>query len=305
MSRRGWLLFVAASVIWGIPYLLIKVAVRHVEPSVVVFGRTAIGAVVLLPVAIGRRQIRPVLAEWRWLLAYVAVEIAGPWVLLSDAERKLPSSLSGLLVSAVPLVGAVLVWLTPGSERLTRLRLLGLVVGISGVAMLLGLDVHGATAWPVVEVGFVAVGYALGPWIAAHRLSHVPLLGMVSMSLGLCAIVYLPVAVAQAPASAPGARVTASIVTLGVVCSALGFVVFLGLIAETGPHRATLITYVNPAVAVVLGVVFLGEGFGVSTAAGFVLILAGCALATRRGRQAGEPPELAASPGVPYQPSPD
>jgi len=299
MSRRGWVLFTAMSVIWGIPYLLIKVAVRDLEPATLVCARTAIGALVLLPVAAARHELRPVLARWRSVVAYTVVELAVPWVLLSDAERRLPSSLSGLLVAAVPLAGALIV-LAGGrrlrtssrEERLHPGRVIGLLVGIGGVAALLGLDVGATTTRSVAEVGVVVVGYAIGPMIAARRLSDLPRLGVVSASLALCALAYLPLALTELPRAVPGWQVLASTTILGVVCTAIAFVVFFALIAATGPSRATLITYVNPAVAVILGVAFLGESFGVGTAIGFALILAGCWLATRQP----SPPSLPQPP---------
>jgi drug/metabolite transporter (DMT)-like permease len=290
MSRRGWALFAAVSVLWGIPYMLIKVAVGDLDPAVLVFFRTAIGAVVLVPVAAGRRQLRPVLAAWRPLVVYTVVELAIPWVLLSDAERRLPSSLSGLLVSAVPLVtaaAALVVGVRPGGGRSDRLSVtgtVGLLVGLAGVAALLGLDIHGGQALSVGEVGVVVVGYALGPVLAARYLGHLPSIGVVAASLLLCCLGYLPVAVLQMPGRLPGAGVVASTVVLGVACTAVAFVLFFALIAEAGPTRATLVTYLNPAVAVVLGVAFLGESFGLGTGLGFALIIAGCWLATRRTR---------------------
>lgn len=291
MTRRGWLLFAAMSVIWGIPYLLIKVAVRDLDPAVLVCARTGIGASVLVPLAAWRRQLRPVIGCWRAVLAYTAVELAVPWVLLSNAERRLPSSLSGLLVAAVPLVTATVTALAASplgrsrtQDRVGMAGFAGVAVGLVGVVVLLGLDVRTGDTSAVAEVGVVVVGYALGPMIAARHLGHLPRLGVVAVSLAACALAYLPAAVVEAPARVPGRSVVAATVVLGVVCTALAFVLFFALIAEAGPARATLITYVNPAVAVILGVGFLGEGFGLGTAAGFALILAGCWIATRRPR---------------------
>src|SRR3954471_21743756 len=144
LSRRGWILFLSMSVIWGVPYLLIKVAVDVLHPDVVVFGRTLVGAALLLPFAAFRRELRPVLAHWRPLLVFAFVEITAPWLLLTEAERKVTSSFAGLLVAVVPLVGAVLAALTAASDRLNRKRLIGLLVGFSGVAALLGIDLSGA-----------------------------------------------------------------------------------------------------------------------------------------------------------------
>jgi drug/metabolite transporter (DMT)-like permease len=286
MSRRGLVLFAAMCVIWGIPYLLIKVAVGEVSPVALVFFRTASGALLLVPVAAARGHIRPLLPYWRVIAVYTVIEIGLPWVLLSDAERKLTSSLSGLLVAAVPLIGAVIASLM-GHERLDARRLTGLLVGLAGVAALLGLDVGSGSAPAVVEIGVVAVCYAVGPLIISRRLTHLPALGVVAASLALGAIAYAPAAAFQMPGHMPGGNVLAALALLSVVCTAIAFVVFFALIAEVGPVRATVITYVNPAVAVALGVLLLAEPFTVGTAIGFVLILAGCVLATRRS---GAPP---------------
>jgi drug/metabolite transporter (DMT)-like permease len=289
VTRRGWLLFSLMSIIWGIPYLLIKVAVRHVTPATLVFARTGIGASILLPLAAVRGELRPLLAHWRPLVAYTIVELAIPWVLLSSAERRLSSSLSGLLVAAVPLVGTVASRATGDRERVGAVGMIGLVVGLVGVTALVGLDVSGAQLGWVAAVAVVVVGYAIGPLILARRLGDLPGLGVVAASLGLCALAYLPFAISQRPPSVPPGRVVAAIVALGVVCTALAFILFFRLIGEIGPVRATIITYVNPAVAVGLGVVFLREHFTAGTGVGFVLVLGGSFLATRR-HPVGESP---------------
>jgi drug/metabolite transporter (DMT)-like permease len=283
VTRRGSLLFAAMCVIWGLPYLLIKVAVRDLTPATLVFCRTGIGAAILVPIAAARGELRPVIARWRPLVAYTIVELAIPWVLLSTAEERLPSSLSGLLVAAVPLVGAVLSRSLKDREPLGGRGVLGLFIGLAGVSALVGFDVSGADAGSVAIVAFVVVGYAIGPLILAHALSDLPTLGVVAWSLALCAGAYAPFALTHLPTKTPPARVFGDVIVLGVVCTALAFVLFFHLIGEIGPVRATVITYVNPAVAVVLGVVFLHEGFGVATAVGFALILLGSVLATGVG----------------------
>ena len=289
MTRRGWLLFSLMSVIWGIPYLLIKVAVRHITPATLVFARTGIGALILLPLAIGRGELRPLIPHWRPLVAYTVVELAVPWVLLSSAERRLSSSLSGLLVAAVPLVGTVVSRATGDGEPVGITGMAGLLIGLVGVTALVGLDVSGADLGWVAAMAVVVVGYAIGPLILARRLGRLPGLGVVAASLGLCSLVYLPLAVLQWPSSVPPGRVVAAVIALGVVCTALAFILFFQLIGEVGPVRATIITYVNPAVAVALGVVFLSERFSLGTGIGFVLVLLGSFLATRRHR-VGESP---------------
>jgi drug/metabolite transporter (DMT)-like permease len=288
LSRKAWLLFVAMCVIWGLPYLLIRVSVHTVTPAFLVFMRTFIGACLLLPFAIWRRQLRAVLPFWLPLVAYTLVEIAIPWVLLSEAERTITSSLSGLLIAAVPLVGTVIARASGAQERLRRVQLVGLLVGLLGVSAVLGFDVGGMTVAAGLEMVVVIVCYAAGPQILARQLSHLPGLSVVACSLTLAAIAYLPIALIQRPDSWPPGKVVASIAILGVVCTAAGFIVFFQLIQQIGPVRATVITYVNPAVAVLLGVAVLHEHFTVGTAFGFALILCGSAFATR-GRRSPKP----------------
>jgi len=286
MNRRGALLFAAMCVIWGIPYLMIRVAVRELAPVTLVFFRTAIGAVLLTPVAAYRGELRPLLTRWKPLLAYTAVEVAVPWVLLARAETKLTSSLTGLLIAAVPLVGALIVTLTGDRERLGGRRWIGLLVGIAGVAALVGLDVGQVDFVALAEIGLVAVGYALGPIILSRSMSGLPPYGVVASSLLLSALVYLPFAATRWPATSPSAHVIESVVGLAVVCTALAFLIFFALIAEVGPVRAMVITYINPAVAAVLGVTLLSEHLTTGMVIGFALVLAGCVLATGRGVEA-------------------
>jgi drug/metabolite transporter (DMT)-like permease len=293
VSRRGWLLFAAMSVIWGIPYLLIKVAVEEISPATLVLARTSVAALLLMPIALARGQVRPLLAHWRPLVLYTAIEICFPWLLLGYAEQRLSSSLTGLLVAAVPLVGAALARYGPADDPLDARRVLGLLVGLAGVGALVGFEVQVDDTRAVVAVAVVAVSYAVGPLILARSLTELPGMGVVAVSLLLCAIVYVPAGVAQAPAQWPSGQVIAAVLTLAVVCTALAFLVFFRLIAEIGPARATVITYVNPAIALLLGVVVLSEKVTLATCAGFGLILLGSVLATGRsgsGDVLGGPP---------------
>ena len=286
MTRRGAVLFAVMCVIWGIPYLMIRVAVRELAPVTLVFLRTAIGALLLTPVAAYRGELRPLLARWKPLLVYTAVEVAIPWVLLARAETKLTSSLTGLLIAAVPLVGALIVTLTGERERLGARRWVGLLVGIAGVAALVGLDVGAVDVAALVEIGLVAVGYAVGPIILSRSMSQLPPYGVVASSLLLTAIVYLPFAAARRPSGLPSAHVIESVLGLAAICTALAFLVFFALIAEVGPVRATVITYINPAVAAVLGVTLLSEHLTGGMVVGFALVLLGCVLATGRAAEA-------------------
>lgn len=284
MSRRAWLLFAAMAVIWGVPYLLIKIAVAEVTPATLVLLRTAVAAVILMPIAAVRGDLRPLLPRWRWIVAYTFVEVAAPWVFLADAEQRLSSSLAGLLIAGVPLVGSILVWLVGGDDRPDARRVTGLIVGFVGVALIVGLDVATDDLFAVGEVGLVVVGYAIGPMIIARRLRDAPTVGVVAASLGITALAYAPIGIAQLPARMPSTQVLLSVAFLGLVCTALAFLLFFALIAEVGPIRATIIAYVNPAVALVLGVLLLQEPFTVGIALGFALIAFGSFVATRRAR---------------------
>ncbi|GAA0270368.1 DMT family transporter [Actinomadura nitritigenes] len=308
MSRRGWLLFALMSVLWGIPYLMIKVAVGGVSVPVLVFARTALGALVLVPLAArSGGGLAPVRRHWRPLLAFTAVEILGPWALLSDAEHRLTSSMTGLLIAAVPIIGVVLARLTGDAERLGPVRWAGLLVGLAGVGVLAGPHLGGGSAWAIGEVMLVAIGYSIAPMIATRRLQDLPSLHMAAGSLTIAAVVYAVPAALTWPDAVPRGRVLAALGGLGLVCTALAFMVFFELIREAGTSRAMVFTYVNPAVAVVAGVLLLGEPLTGTIIASFALILGGSVLATVRrapaaaAASAAEPPAggaLAADAGV-------
>ena len=291
VTRRGLVLFGLMSVIWGIPYLFIRVAVAEITPATLVLARTAIAAAILLPIALARVDLRPVLARWRWVVAFAAVEIAIPWVALGSAEQHLSSSLTGLLIAGVPLVGTALALATGGADRLSRAGLLGLLIGLVGVAAIVGGDYATSDPTALIQIAIVVVGYAVGPAILARRLGGLPTVGVMALSLALCAVVYVPIAAGQLPSALPSTNVIASIAILAVVCTAAAFLVFAALIDEIGPVRATVITYVNPAVAAVLGVLVLHENFSVAMAIGFALVILGSTLATR-------PARVVESPGV-------
>ena len=286
MTRRGLVLFALMSIIWGIPYLFIRIAVDEISPAMLVFGRTTIGAAILLPIALARVDLRPVLRRWPWVVAFAVAEIAIPWVLLGSAEQQISSSLAGLLVAGVPLVGAAIAVATRSVDRLGRSALVGLLVGLVGVAAIVGADFQASDTIAFLEVGVVVVGYAVGPAILARRLAGLPSIAVMGLSLALCALVYAPIAAVEWPSVAPSANVLVAVAILAVVCTAAAFVLFAALIGEIGPVRATVITYVNPAVAAVLGILVLQETFTVGMGIGFALVILGSTLATRPSRDA-------------------
>jgi drug/metabolite transporter (DMT)-like permease len=275
-------------VLWGIPYLMIKVAVDGVSPSMVVFARCALGAALLLPFAVRQGGLTAVVrSHWRPMLAFACIEIIGPWWTLTDAERHLSSSTAGLLIAGVPIVGIVLARFFGDTERLGARRTVGLALGLAGVATLTVPHLTGGDARSLVEVFLTVLGYATAPLIIARHLKQVPTLQLIAPCLLLATVVYAPAAAVTWPSSVPSTSVLASLAGLGVICTALAFVVFLELIREAGPTRAVVFTYVNPAVAVAAGVLFLDESLTVTVGAAFALILAGSVLATAasgRGR---------------------
>ncbi|GAB3985026.1 EamA family transporter [Actinoallomurus acanthiterrae] len=277
-------------VVWGIPYLMIKVAVDAVSPSTVVFTRCAIGAVLLLPFALRQGGlVRAVRAHWRPLLAFACIEIIVPWFTLSDAERHLSSSTAGLLIAGVPIVGVAAARFFGDTDRLGPRRAAGLTVGLAGVAVLTAPHLTGGDARSLAEVLATVVGYATAPLIAARHLKSVTSLQLTAACLALAALVYAPVAAVTGPSAMPSGKVLAALAGLGVVCTAVAFVAFLELIKEAGPARATVITYVNPAIAVAAGAVFLDEPLTVGIVTAFALILAGSVLATAGPAAAREP----------------
>ena len=286
MSARAWLLFAAMSAVWGIPYLFIKIAVDHgLDPLLVAWGRMALGAIVLLPIAWHAGALDGLGRKWRWIVAFAFAEIAVPFPLISYGEVHVSSSLAAILIAALPLVVAALtLWIEP-EERVSAPRLVGLICGLAGVVVLMGIDVVG-NGDELLGAGCVlaaTIGYAIGPMIIRHRLAELDPRGVSGAALAAGAIMLAP-SLALLPDAHPTAGALASVAVLGVVCSALAFVLFFALIVEAGPTRASVITYVNPAIAVLLGVIVLDEHLGAASLAGLALILAGSWIATRGGK---------------------
>ncbi|HEY6801777.1 MAG TPA: DMT family transporter, partial [Agromyces sp.] len=253
-DARAWVLFAIMALVWGIPYLFIKVAVDSYSPAAVVAGRTLIGAVILLPFALRQKALRPAMSKIGWVLAFGAIEMAGPFLLLGHAEQTLPSGLTGLLVATVPLFAAVIA-LGGGDRSVLRpLRAVGLFVGFIGVAVVVmgpGLAVDGGGGLIAIgEVLLVALLYAIAPFIIARKLHDVPSLGTITLSLFAVGIFYLPIGLLTQH-EVPTLDSTMALVALGVVCTAVAFIVFFALIARVGPVRAPLFTYVNPVVAII------------------------------------------------------
>jgi drug/metabolite transporter (DMT)-like permease len=283
MTRKGWLLFTAMSVFWGIPYFFIKVAVRELDPAVVVFARVGIAAIVLLPIALQRKVLGQLRERWLAIVGLAFVQIIGPFLLISYGEQHIASSLTSLLIAIDPILIALFAMRFVPGERVNGPRLIGLLIGLGGVVTLLGLDVGGdQQKWlGAVLVLLAAIGYAAGALLIRHpTISAMPSLGVVAIECLTATIVLAPLAVTRFPGKTPDLGVLVSLLVLGLICTAAAYLTFFALIAEVGASRGAVITYVNPAVAVLLGVVLLREPLTTATIIGFLLIIAGSWLST-------------------------
>lgn len=290
MSRKALGLFLIVGVIWGTPYFFIEIALEHFDTTSLVFVRVFLGALILMPIVIARGMIKATLKAWPAVVAFASFEMVGPWFLIPEAQKDISSSLASLLITTVPFIAAFAVGLLGDRSAWHPLTVLGLLIGLAGVISLVGIDAFsGVTPLaPIFMMLAAAVGYAVAP-IIANRMPHeVPTLGVIAVSLTIVSAVYAPFAAFSLPrdiSEGPPWQAWAALVVLGAICSALAFVIFFALIREIGPARASLITYVNLAVAAVLGVVFLAEPITTGILVGFPLVVLGSYLASRQ-RQA-------------------
>lgn len=291
MTRRSWILLLALGAIWGIPYLFIRIAVADVDPLVVAMGRTLIGALLLLPVALYRKVLGAALRKWPAVLAFTLLEVTGPWLLLGHAEQRVTSSTAALFIAAVPIVTAAIAF-AARHEKFTAIRGLGLVVGLIGVVALVGLDVGVSDPFAIAALVATVIGYSTAPMIMSRYLSDVSNVGVITLTLIFATVIYAPFVPLVAPIEFTTASVV-SIVVLGVVCTAIAFLIFFELIKTVGPSRSVLVAYLNPAVAVLLGVLVLSEPFTLGIAVGLPLVILGSVLASTVAREHAPPAEPA------------
>jgi drug/metabolite transporter (DMT)-like permease len=289
MTRKGWAVFAAVSVVWGTPYLFIKIAVDEgVSPAFLSFFRVALAAAVMLPLAWRSGALRGLRGRTRTLAAFALFEIVLPFPLIAYGEQHVASSLAAILIAALPLTIALIAIRFDAEERVTGWRLAGLFVGLAGVVALFGIDVSGSLdeAIGALCILLATVGYAIGPMIIKRHLADAgDPVALMGVALAFAAIMLAPAAALSAPDEMPTGDAIGALVVLGLVCTALAFVLWFTLIAEVGPSRAAVITYINPVVAVALGVTLLDEPLTAGAVAGLLLILAGSWLST-----GGRPP---------------
>jgi drug/metabolite transporter (DMT)-like permease len=280
--RRALILLLALAALWGGSYYFIKIGLRDLSPAAIVFARTALAALVLIPAAIRGGGLGDVLRRPGLVALLALIQVAGPFMLISAGERHIPSSLAGILVASMPILTALLAPWLDHSQVLTRRGLVGIAVGIAGVALLFGVDVTGSPAAVVggLMVLLASLGYALGAFALRRWFRATPPLPLVAGTMTASALMTLPFAAASAP-SHVGAGPIAAMAALGVGGTGIAFVIYYGLNHAIGPARTSLVAYVAPVFAVIYGVTLLGEPFGVATAIGIVLIVGGSWLAAR------------------------
>jgi drug/metabolite transporter (DMT)-like permease len=283
MSARGWILFGAVSLLWGIPYGLIKIALAGgVTPSVLALGRTMIGALVLLALAQRAGVLGSLGGRLRWLCLYALTEVALPFPLLAVGERKVSSSFAAILIATAPLFVAVLAFRLDANERVSGRRLAGLMVGLLGVVALVGTGI-GRGSGLLLGTGaviLVAFSYAVAPLILRRRLGDLDPRATAGVSLAIASLLLSPAAAFDRPAQPPSAHALAALLALGLFCTAAALALYAALVVEVGAGRALVVTYLNPLVALALGISILGERPSAGAVAGLALILCGAWFAT-------------------------
>ena len=288
MSRRNWILFFLVGLLWGIPYLLMKVAVRELSPAVIVFDRVLIGSLVLIPIAIKRRTLGQAIKNFKYVVLYAIGEMVLPWILITSAEKKLSSGLAGLLVSTVPIWSTIMASFSGDKTVWHHKRLFGLVLGFIGLVLVVGIESFSGKQ-SLLAIGMIllaSVGYAGATNMVNTRLPGVDGIAVNGVALVITAIVYLPFTLLNLPAHMPSGEVTLSLVALGIFPTAMAFIYFFQLMYSIGPARGSLVTYLNTAFAVLLGVILLHEPLTVGIMVGLPLVLIGSYFASRKNKVA-------------------
>jgi len=284
LTKAGWSRFILLGFLWGTPYLFLKVAVEEISPAVIVFLRVLIGAIVLLPIAMRKKTLFIARKHWPFLILYTLTELIGPWYLITNAEQKISSGLAGLLVATVPIWAALLASIFGDQTVWHKSRLFGLIIGFIGVVAVVGIESISGRQ-DIVSIGmviFAAMCYAYAINMINRRIPEVPGLALNTWAMLITSFVYLPFAVVSWPSKRPSIEAIGSVIGLGVLCTAIAFIIFFKLVAEVGPPRASLITYLNTAFAVLLGVVLLREPLTIGIAIGLPLVLIGSYFASRK-----------------------
>ncbi len=288
MSRRGLVLFLGAGLFWGLPYFFIAIALESFSTQTIVFARTFIGALLLIPYAIKFGNLKSAIKAWPYIALFAFLEMIGPWWLITESEKHLPSGLVGLLIATVPFFAlAIVAFVLKDRSSLKPVPIIGMVIGFVGVVTLVGVDSllgHTSPAW-VAAVVLAAIGYAIAPIMATRKIPDVSTSAVIGLSMALVAVIYAVPTAFVLPAEIaanPSLEAWLALVVLGVVCSALALVIFFEFLKEIGPVKASAITYVNTAVALSLGILLLGEPVTPGLLIGIPLIATGLYLSAKK-----------------------
>ena len=284
MSRRNWFLFIFIGFLWGIPYLLIKVAVDELSPAVIVFSRVAIGSLILIPMAMRLGSLMPTIKAWRYVIPYAIGEMVGPWFLITAAEEKMSSGLAGLLVATVPIWATIIASMHGDKTVWQSKRLIGILVGFIGIVLVVGIESFSGrqSIVAILMVLVASIGYAWAVTMVTTKIPHIEPISINAVAMVFTMIVYLPFLILHAPEKTPSIEAIGSVIILGVFPTALAFILFFQLIKDIGTARGSLVTYLNTAFAVLLGVVMLSEPFTLGIAIGLPLVLIGSYFASRK-----------------------
>jgi len=284
MSRRNWFLFIFIGFLWGIPYLLIKVAVDELSPSVIVFSRVAIGSAILIPMALKRGSLMPAIKAWKYVIPYAIGEMVGPWFLITAAEEKMTSGLAGLLVATVPIWATLIASFHGDKSVWQSKRLIGILIGFVGIVLVVGIESFSGrqSIVAIFMILIAAIGYAWAVTMVTAKIPHIEPISINAVAMVFTMFVYLPFLILHAPEKTPSIEAIGSVVVLGLFPTALAFILFFQLIKDIGTARGSLVTYLNTAFAVLLGVIILGEKFTLGIAIGLPLVLIGSYFASRK-----------------------
>jgi drug/metabolite transporter (DMT)-like permease len=284
MSRRNWFLFIFIGFLWGIPYLLIKVAVDELSPSVIVFSRVAIGSAILIPMAMKRGSLMPAIKAWKYVIPYAIGEMVGPWFLITAAEEKMTSGLAGLLVATVPIWATLIASFHGDKSVWQSKRLIGILIGFVGIVLVVGIESFSGrqSIVAIFMILIAAIGYAWAVTMVTAKIPHIEPISINAVAMVFTMFVYLPFLILHAPEKTPSIEAIGSVVVLGLFPTALAFILFFQLIKDIGTARGSLVTYLNTAFAVLLGVIILGEKFTLGIAIGLPLVLIGSYFASRK-----------------------
>lgn len=284
MSRRGWALFALVGALWGVPYMFMKVAVAELSTPVIVFSRLAIGALLLVPLALIQGKLTAALKYWRYILFYAILEMVGPWFLITSAQRDLSSGVVALLVATVPIWATLFAHHTGDTTAAHRSRIFGITIGLIGIALLVGIesfnDVGNIKA--LVQVLLASISYAWAVNMISRKAPGVSGIAINGIAMSMATLIYLPFAVTHWPSVAPSSKAIFATIGLGVICTALAFWIFFMVLDEIGPARASLVVYPNTAIAVVLGIIILREPLTLAIGVGLPMVLIGSYFASRK-----------------------